>query len=233
VRILAIESATAMPAVALLEGPRVLAERPAGGSTPGSEALLPAIDALLRQASIQLAALDGFALAIGPDSFTGLRVGLATLKGLAFDDPRPVAAVSTLAALARRAGDPRPEPVAALLDARRDELYAAVWDAGSGTEPRVPEGLHRIDTLAARLPARCLLVGDAVGPNLSTLQARLVPGVRPAPPCAQGPCAVHVGILGARILAAGLGSTAAELVPRYLRRARAEARRTGRATGPS
>ena len=221
-----------MPAVALLEGERILAEASAGGPAEGGDALLPAIDSLLGQAAISLADLDGFALAIGPGSFTGLRVGLATLKGLAFEDPRPVAAVSTLAALARRAGDPRPEPVAALLDARRGELYGAVWDAGHRPEPRVAEGLHRIEALAARLPARCLLVGDAVEPNLPALRARLGSGVRPLPTGAQGPCAGHVGILGARALGAGLGSSAGELVPRYLRRAEAEARRRARGGGP-
>jgi len=232
VRILAIESATASPSVALLDGERIVAETPAGGTAPGSEALLPAIDALLRQTVTPLADLDGFALAIGPGSFTGLRVGLATLKGLAFEDPRPVAAVSTLAALSRRAGDPRPEPVAALIDARRGELYAAIWSSGSGSEPVVAEGLYRVDALAARLPARCLLVGDAVAPNLPALGARAGPGARPAPGGAEGPCAAHVGILGARALRAGLGRTAAELVPRYLRRAEAEARRTGQASEP-
>jgi tRNA threonylcarbamoyladenosine biosynthesis protein TsaB len=188
------------------------------------------VDAVLREAGLSLADVTGFAVAIGPGSFTGLRVGLATLKGLAFGDPRPVAPVSTLAALARLAGDPRPEPVAAVLDARRGDVYAAVWDAGDDPEPIVPESVHGVGDLVARLPARCLWVGDAVGglPEGAGDAAR--PGVRPGP---AGPCAGHVGVLGARLLAAGGGLPAAELVPRYLRRAEAEARRTGEPLEPA
>jgi tRNA threonylcarbamoyladenosine biosynthesis protein TsaB len=231
VRVLAIESATAAPSVALVDGERVLAEHPAGPVGAHSERILPAIDALLRACGVGLDALDGFAIAIGPGSFTGLRVGLATLKGLAFGDPRPTAAVSTLAALARRAGDPRPEPVAALLDARRGELYAAAWPEGDAETPSVAEGLYRPEDLARLLPPRCRLVGEAAADSLGALQALAGPGIRLAPDPA-GPGAGHVGVLGARLLRAGAGLPAAQLAPRYLRRAEAEARRTGRALEP-
>lgn len=223
--ILALESATAAPAVALVEGEAVLALVPVEAGTPGSEGLLPAVDAALREGGAELGDLGGFAVAIGPGSFTGLRVGLATLKGLAFADPRPVAPVSTLSALARLAGEPRPEPVAAVLDARRGEVYAAVWDAGEAAEPLLAEGLYRAEELAARAPERCLWVGDAV----EGLPAAASAGTRAT---LAGPCAGHVGVLGGRILAAGGGVTAADLVPRYLRRAEAEARRTGQALEP-
>ncbi|HKJ24565.1 MAG TPA: tRNA (adenosine(37)-N6)-threonylcarbamoyltransferase complex dimerization subunit type 1 TsaB [Myxococcota bacterium] len=220
--ILALESATAAPAVALVEGDAVLALVPVESGAPGSEGLLPAVAAALCEGEVSLADLSGFAVAIGPGSFTGLRVGLATLKGLAFGDPRPVAAVSTLAALVRLAGDPRPEPVVAALDARRGDVYAAVWDAGEAPEPRIAEDVHRLEDLVTRLPERCLWVGD----DVNGYPAAAGGGVRPGP---AGPCAGHVGILGARLLAAGGGGAAADLVPRYLRRAEAEAKRTGQA----
>ena len=74
-------------------------------------------------------------VSIGPGSFTGLRVGLATVKGLAFGTDRSVAPVSTLAALARN-GLGEALPVAPLLDARRGEVYAAAYAAGdAGEEP--------------------------------------------------------------------------------------------------
>jgi len=226
VPILALESATAEPAVALVEGEHVTVERAAAVGAPGSETLLPAIDALLREAGVGLAELDGFAVGIGPGSFTGLRVGLATLKGLAFGDPRPVAPVPTLAALAALAGEPRPEAVAAVLDARRGDAYAALWAEGIDPEPTIAEGVHRLEDFVARLPERCLWVGDAVG----GWPGKGGPGVRPGP---AGPCAGAVGVLGARLLAAGGGLPAADLVPRYLRRAEAEARRTGRPLEPA
>ena len=223
--ILAIESASSDPAVALVEGDAILGVDPAEAGAPGSEALLPAIARLLQAHGVAIADLDGFAIGIGPGSFTGLRVGLATLKGLAFGDPRPVAPVSTLAALAGLAGEPRPEAVVAALDARRGDAYAALWESGDAPEPVLPESVHRIDDLIARLPERCLWVGDSVGGYPEAAGE----GVRAGP---AGPCAGHVGLLGVRILAAGGGLPAAELVPRYLRRAEAEVQRTGQALEP-
>ena len=95
--VLAIESATAAPAVALLEGGRTLALRcaPAGASAAGW--LLPAVTAVLADAGLSLGRVGLFAVAIGPGSFTGLRVGLATVKGLAFGGTVPAAPVPTLA----------------------------------------------------------------------------------------------------------------------------------------
>jgi tRNA threonylcarbamoyladenosine biosynthesis protein TsaB len=229
VRVLAIESATPTPSVALVQGDRVLAERAAGTAARGSELLLPAVDALLRDAGLVPDGLDGFAVAIGPGSFTWLRVGLATLKGLAFGDARPVAAVPTLAAVARRAGEPRSRAVAALLDARRGDVYAAAWAAGADPEPCVPEGLHRPERLAEALPTPCWLVGDAAEAHLAALRAGAPGEVAVWPGGAVGLGAGHVGVLGARALRAGQGVPASELVPRYVRRAEAEARRTGRA----
>ena len=114
----------------------------------------------------------------------------------------------------------------AALDARRGDVYAAAWAAGAAEAPELPESLYRVEDLAARLPERCLWVGDAVGGFPGAARE----GVRPGP---GGPCAGHVGVLGARLLAAGGGLPAAELVPRYLRRAEAEAKRTGEALEPA
>lgn len=230
-RILAIESATERPGVALIDAGVCVAERAAGRDGTRSETLLPAIDALLAAAGLSATDLDAFAIGIGPGSFTGLRVGLATLKGLAFGLDRPAVAVPTLEALASTAGDPRPGPVAAVLDARRGEYYGAVYPAGAGSEPALPEGLYRPDALAAALPAGCLLVGDVAGPGSDALAPLIAAGARVH--AGGGPCAGRVGVLGARRLAAGEGGLAAELVPRYVRRAEAEVLRLGRATeGP-
>jgi tRNA threonylcarbamoyladenosine biosynthesis protein TsaB len=220
--------------VALLRGEALLAERRAPPDRPGSEGLLPAIDALLRRAGCPVAALEAFAVCAGPGSFTGLRVGIATVKGLAFGSSAPVAAVGTLAALARRA-PPTRDPIVAVLDAKRGEVYAAAF-AGAGPEELVPEGLpeglYTPEELAARLPARCLLVGDGVEVCGERLREALGPGVRSLPPPRGRPRARDVGVLGARMLRRGEGIAAEDLVPRYLRRAEAEARRMGLRTEP-
>jgi tRNA threonylcarbamoyladenosine biosynthesis protein TsaB len=222
--ILAIESATSAPSVALLAGSEVLALRAAAANAVAAEVILPAIEAVLAEARLTLADVTLFALAIGPGSFTGLRVGLATVKGLAFGSACPVAPVPTLAALCFQAGSSQ-APVAALLDARRGEIYAAAYGPGrdgSGEEALVPEGLYTPDALAAQLPAGCRCSGDGAELHAAALLAggfRVVSDTAAASPA--------VGRLGLRWRDRGHVRPASELVPHYLRRAEAEARRTG------
>ena len=227
--LLALESSGRIPSVALLRGEELLGERHGARERPGAESLLPAVDELLAQAGKRAADLEAFAVSIGPGSFTGLRVGIATVKGLAFGSGRPVAAVSSLAALARGAPESG-EPVVALLDARRDEFYAASFRI-SGPDRAVAsdaleEAVYTPAELIERLPSRCLLLGEGVALCGSRLCAELGAGVRLGP--AADPRARDVGTLGARLLGRGAGVGAADLVPRYLRRAEAEVRRTGR-----
>jgi tRNA threonylcarbamoyladenosine biosynthesis protein TsaB len=224
--LLAVETATRVLSVALLEGEALRAELSTVDPRAHAERLLPAIDALLAQAGVGLDAVGAFAVSIGPGSFTGLRIGLATVKGLAFDTGRPVAAVPTLAALAAGAG--ASEPTAALLDARRGEVYAALWDPQS--EALLLEGVYAPAELAALLPPRCaVLAAEDAGSAAAEVVARLGAGAR----LLAGPGALarawNVGRLGARLLARGSAVAAEALVPRYLRRAEAEARRTGEA----
>jgi len=231
--LLAVETSGAGPSVALFRGAELVAERRARAGRPGSEMLLPAIDSLLSAAGLRVADLEAFAVGAGPGSFTGLRVGIATVKGLAFGSGTPVAGVGTLAALALRAPRTR-DPVVAVLDARRGEVYAASFRRdGEELEPTdLPEGLYTPADLASRLPSRCLLVGDGVAVCGESLRAALGPGVRLVPPPRGRPRAREIGALGLRLLARGQGVSAADLVPRYVRRAEAEARRTGQPTEP-
>jgi tRNA threonylcarbamoyladenosine biosynthesis protein TsaB len=211
-----------------------VAERRARAGRPGSEPLLPAIDRLLRAAGCRVADLEAFAVSAGPGSFTGLRVGIATVKGLAFGSGAPVAPVPTLAAIAQRA-PVADAPVVAVSDARRGEVYAAAFvRAGGELEAALlPEGLYTPEDLCARLPLRLTLVGDGVAVCGGRLRAALGPGVRLVPASRARPRAREVGLLGLRLLARGQGVDAAALVPRYVRRAEAEARRTGARREPA
>jgi tRNA threonylcarbamoyladenosine biosynthesis protein TsaB len=212
--------------VAVVQGERVLAEASAAPGETGAASLLPCVDAALRRAGLALDAIEAFAVAVGPGSFTGLRVGVATLKGLAFATGRPVAPVSTLAALACRA-PAGPVPAVALLDAQRGEVYAALFHR-DGDEPRAGlpgEGVYAPDALAFALPERCVVVGEVVTRFGERLRALRGPGVALGP--AEPPRAADVAWLGRRLLARGAGIDAADLAPRYVRRAEAEVRRSG------
>ena len=187
---------------------------------------------MLRQAQLGPAAIEAFAVSIGPGSFTGLRVGVATIKGLAFDTQKPVVAVPTLAALALAALSSvaaRGVPVVGLLDARRDEVYAAGWELhepdGRLRPARPLEGVYTAQALASALPARALLVGEGVAVCGQRARELAGPGVELGP--TREPHAREVGLLGQRALSEGAYLSAAELVPRYVRRAEAEVKRTG------
>lgn len=230
--LLAVESSTDWLGVALLEGETPLETRREHHPGPGSERLLPLIDELLDAASLSLDAVAGFAVASGPGSFTGLRVGVATVKGLAFGAGRNVAAVSTLDALAH-AAQLDDGIVVAALDARRGELYASATQFRPGVAPRalVSACVLTPEELAIRLSgaAGSLLVwvGDAPG---AASDLGLPVEIREPPEGAPDP--VWIGRLGARILAAGEGIAPEALAPWYLRRAEAEVRRIGQAFEP-
>jgi len=221
--LLALETATPLASVALLEGDALLCEVEGERGRPGAEVLLPAIDALLAKAGVGLHDLEAFGVSIGPGSFTSLRIGLATLKGLAFGTSQLAVGVPTLAALAL--GAPEGEgPVVAMLDARRDEVYAASDERpGPGC---VPASVYGVEALTALLPPVCRLVGEGAGIVGERLARALGPCVGVFPEVL--PRAAHVGRLAAAALRRGDGQDPAELVPRYLRRAQAEVVRTGR-----
>jgi tRNA threonylcarbamoyladenosine biosynthesis protein TsaB len=219
--LLAVETATAAPSLALWRGDALVAERRTDAGRTTAEALLPALDALLAGAGASLAEVAAFAVSIGPGSFTGLRVGVATVKGLAFGTARPALAVSTLAAVARHA--PGPEPVAAVLDARRGEVYAAGFESGLPAA-WLPEGVVAIAALAGALPAGCRIVGEGAALCEEALRGK---GFAFAPPPHPETTARHVAALGARAWVRGEAIAAADLVPRYWRRAEAEVKRTG------
>jgi len=226
--LLAFETATRVMSVAVLRRGQVVAEISTCDARVHSARLLPAVEQVLGLASVGLEEIGAFALSNGPGSFTGLRIGLATVKGLALGDARPVAAVSTLAALAGGAAG-APGCVAALLDARRGEAYAGVWGPGGlADEPQIAEGVFLPEELAARLPDGCrLVVGEGAAPFATRLEAiqpgrwSWVDGV------AAEARASRVGCLALALLARGQGQRSEDLVPRYLRRAEAEVQRTG------
>jgi tRNA threonylcarbamoyladenosine biosynthesis protein TsaB len=227
--VLALEPATAALSVALLRGQDLVDEisAPAG---PAAETLLPAVDSLLDRAGVALGELEAFAISIGPGSFTSLRVGIATVKGLAFESDLPIAPVSTLAALACAAG-PTDRLVVPMLDARRGEVYAAAYAAAcvgaSHREVVLPEGVYTPEALCERIRPPCVLVGEGAALCGEAIKAELGEGVALLPPPEGNASARHVGALGVEQLARGSWVLAAQLAPHYLRRAEAEVKRTG------
>lgn len=228
--LLAIESATRHTSVALYRGADLVDEQWGPMERDVAESLLESIDALLTRSDLSPTQIRDFAVSMGPGSFTSLRIGVATVKGLAFGRPHRALGVSTLEALALEA--PPGRVAVPALDARRGELYAAVYssDAGGSAEElqqRLPEGVYTPEELARALLEPCVLVGEGgelAGDRIRELAA--VPVSVLAPPDGL-PRARHVGRIARARLARGEFTDAASLVPRYLRRPEAEVKRTG------
>ncbi|MCF6289763.1 MAG: tRNA (adenosine(37)-N6)-threonylcarbamoyltransferase complex dimerization subunit type 1 TsaB [Desulfobacterales bacterium] len=161
--LLALETATMCGSVALVAADRCIGEYTLQTGRTHSKGLLPGIQWLLGQAGLDWDALAGIAVSIGPGSFTGLRIGLSTAKGLALALDRPLIGVATLDGLA--AQFPGVEQlVCPVLDARKKEVYAALY-RGSGKE-----GCERVSDylvlppaeLCARISGPVLLAGDGI-----------------------------------------------------------------------
>ena len=215
---MAVETSTLAGGVALLDGERVIGEYLLDGRITHSERLMPAIDRLLRDAGWTAASLEGLAVAVGPGSFTGLRIGLSAVKGLAWALGIAVAAVPTLDAMA--ASLPfATHPVCPVLDARKNEVYCSLYRWDGATMRREWEYLALAPaSLAARLTEPTILLGDG---------AHAVPSrhVRVAPAHRRMPSAAAVGVLGLARFQAGQIVSARELSPFYLRPSEAELKR--------
>jgi tRNA threonylcarbamoyladenosine biosynthesis protein TsaB len=161
-KVLAIETATGAVGCALWADGAPLASFVLVAPHRHSEVLMAAIDELCRYAAVPVSAIDGVAVDVGPGLFTGLRVGLATARAIATARNIPTAGVTSLEALAhphrRRSG-----LVVAVVDARRGEVYSAVYAGGRALQERRPARISSPADLASELAAlseRPLAVGD-------------------------------------------------------------------------
>lgn len=218
-RVLAVETSALAGGVAVLEGEHVRGEYVLDVRATHSERLMPAIDRLLHDAGWGPRDLQGLAVAVGPGSFTGLRIGLSAVKGLALALGLPVAAVPTLDAMA--AALPFAQlPVCPVLDARKGEVYACLYRWSGADMHREWDYLAiRPEELAARLTTPTILVGEA--------GARLIhsPNAVLPPPPRRLPSPASVGWLGRLRLLRGETVSAADLLPIYLRPSEAELKR--------
>jgi len=126
-RILMIETSTDCCSVALAEGNRILAERICEESRQHAAILAPYVSEVLRETGLKAGDLDAIAVSKGPGSYTGLRVGVSTAKGLCFGSGKPLIGVDTLQILALQA-EGRFDRIVPMIDARRMEVYSAVFD---------------------------------------------------------------------------------------------------------
>ncbi len=190
-RVLGIETSTSQASVALLERGKVVVTRAHARPKQSAERLLPLIAELLSEAGWARTSVTRIGVAVGPGSFTGLRVGIACAQGLSLGLDVPLVGVSSLAAMARAVPEVVTGLRCAVLDARRGEVFAAAYRAG----PRAAEALAPLavavgsarELLAAQLPAPLVWIGS--GLDLVGLPATF------SSPETESPSATAVGLL--------------------------------------
>jgi tRNA threonylcarbamoyladenosine biosynthesis protein TsaB len=162
-KVLGIDTSTACGSIGLIDADTVLAEYLLNIPTTHSERLLHSIGHVLDQGGCSIEELDGWAISLGPGSFTGLRIGVSTIKGLAFATQRPVAGVPTLDALASNIS-PTPDLICPILDARKGEVYAAFYryQEGDTLERISPYQAVSPEDLIKRIDEKTIFLGSGV-----------------------------------------------------------------------
>ena len=225
-KILALETSARAVSVAVTDNGKVLASAYQDTGLTHSRTLMPLAESLFRNVGLSARDMDAFAVAAGPGSFTGLRIGVAAAKGLAFGAERPAVGVSTLAAMARNVAFADGLIISAM-DARRAQIYEATFRADAGTLARLtPDRAIALSDLADELSltgtdtrsenaAPITIVGDGAALCATYLQRRGV-SCRIAPPHLIMQNAVSVALEAERMPESAYVS-AQDLRPVYLR----------------
>ncbi|MGA1869019.1 MAG: tRNA (adenosine(37)-N6)-threonylcarbamoyltransferase complex dimerization subunit type 1 TsaB [bacterium] len=224
--LLAIDTSTWAGSIALFDDQSgIIAEYCLINTVTHSERLLGSIDLVLGQAQSKLDDIDVLAATVGPGSFTGLRIGVSTIKGLAYASQKKIASVSTLEVMAR-AFPFIPAIICPLMDAKKKEVFTCLYKWQEDTlVPLMPESCVKPASLVSKIKALesdVIFVGDGLDIYGTMLRDELQDRVKMAPSVFFYPRAAIVALLGCEYAKAGKLSDPADVVPRYLRASDAE-----------
>ena len=229
-KVLALETSAKSVSVAVTEDGKVLASSYQNIGLTHSVTLMPLLDGMLKNAGLTLKDMDLLAVAAGPGSFTGLRIGVSALKGLAWAEDKPCCGVSTLEAMAQNARTFDGTVVCAM-DARRSQVYNALFRWEGGVLLRLcPDRAIGLEELTEELlsdPSPKLVVGDGAQLCCDYLTAHGIP-CRLAPENMRYQSAVGVALAAEDMAHRGETVSSRELVPTYLRLSQAERERLAR-----
>lgn len=254
-RVLGIDSSTLVAGVAVVDEEKVIMEGFLQTKKMHSERLLPLLDTWLRQAELDLEELDGIAVTIGPGSFTGLRIGIATAKGLAQGTGKSLVGIPTLDALALNLAGAAGF-ICPILDARKNEVYTAIYCSPAPdlvyrltdhqavspdtlfswlNEEKWPSLEEAVDIRSSRPVKHCRVpsrlpvtfLGDGVATYWEDIVSRLGTRSYRALPGQNWPRASQVAFLGLERLRAGDVPDLFAITPAYIRPSEAEIKRAG------
>lgn len=220
-KILIVDTATNLFSMAIAENKTVLATC-GGDAGPATSAGIPVkIATLLADCRLAIDDLDAFAVTVGPGAFTGLRVGLALVKGMAYATGKPVIPLSSLELLALNGRDST-VPVCPLYDARKGEVYSSLYSFVNGLTPLRPEMAISPESLLAELEGPVLFLGDGAVRYRELIVERLGERAAFAAGAMNRPDAAVAAPLVQDRLHSGATLSPFELLPRYLRLSEAE-----------
>lgn len=233
-KLLALDSSGLVASVAILEGDELVAEYTVNYKKTHSQTLLPMVDEIVRMTETDLAGLDAIAVAAGPGSFTGLRIGSATAKGLGLALNKPLIPVPTLEGMAYNYYG-YPGLICPIMDARRNQVYTGVFrfDGGSflveadQTACPVEELVEKLNQMAgvngkSGMESPVIFLGDGVPTYKNLIEEGMrVPFVF-APPQMNRQRAASAGRRAMDLAAEGKLETAADHAPVYIRKSQAE-----------
>lgn len=230
-KILGIESSSLVASVALLHDDKILAEYTLNHKKTHSQTLLPMLDEIVRITDTKLDELDAIAISAGPGSFTGLRIGAATAKGMGMALDKPLLAISTLEATAYNFMHTG-ALICPIMDARRNQVYNALFKYEKEflrlSEDRALDIYELIEELRA-FASEVIFLGDGVPVYREIIEKEMKQKASFAPPHLSRQRAAALAALGAEYYQKRLFTSADEMRPFYLRKSQAEREKEERA----
>lgn len=218
-RVLGVETATSLGSVALIEDEKLVGEYILDVSLPHSAKLIPMIDAVLGMAGWKLEEVELFSVSVGPGSFTGIRVGVCTIKGLARVLEKPAIGIMTLDGLAFNSQE-FPGNVCPLIDAHQGRVYSALYQ---GEKKLISEKMFFLTELLDQISSPTVFLGDGAYCYRQVIAEKLGDKARWVSPSHNFPTAGSIAYLGLRgALQKGNLLDWRKIQPYYLRRPDAE-----------
>lgn len=234
-RLLALDSSGLVASCAIVENDTTIAEYTVNYKKTHSQTLLPMLDEIKRMTELDLATIDAIAIAAGPGSFTGLRIGSATAKGLGLALSIPIIPVPTVDALAYNLYG-SDKLICPIMDARRNQVYTGLYEFQKSKENDSAYTMNIIEKQCAvdiaqivetinALGKETIFLGDGVAVYQDKIAELIKVPYSFAPACCNRQRAACVASLGAVLYVQGISETAAEHAPDYLRPSQAERER--------
>lgn len=238
-KILALDSSGLVASIAIVENDKLIAEYTIQYKKTHSQTLLPMLDEITKMVELDMSTIDAIAVASGPGSFTGLRIGAATAKGLGFALQKPLIGVPTLEGLAYNMYGTN-HLVCPIMDARRGQVYTGIYEfteqLSNPTDGSMRYQLHIIEAQCAlkidelmeklnRMGRNVIFVGDGIPVFADRIAEYLKISYHLAPPHRNRQSAASIAALAQNYYVEGKIETAKEHQPNYLRVSQAERER--------